>query len=98
MLQEFILADLRAKGKDVTEEPEMEMLYNESRDGLSRKARECEEPNVKFEPEIGAPKSPEFMPMCRGVSKVCELWFKKLTHILWISLTCHNSSVSAFCC
>ena len=59
ILQEFILADRRAKGEDVTEEPEMEMEYNESRDGLSRKAREGEEPNVKFEPGIGTPKSPE---------------------------------------
>ena len=59
ILQEFILADRRAKGEDVTEEPEMEMVYNESRDGLSRKAREGEEANVKFEPGIGTPRSPE---------------------------------------
>jgi hypothetical protein len=59
VLQEMIIADRRAKGEDVMKEPEMEMIYNESRDGLSRKAREDEEPNVKFEPGIGTPLSPE---------------------------------------
>jgi hypothetical protein len=59
VFQEFVLADRRAKGEDVTKEPEMRMVYNDSRDGLSRKARKGEEPNVKFEPGIGTPKSPE---------------------------------------
>jgi hypothetical protein len=54
----MILADRRAKG-NMTKEPEMEVVYNESRDNLSRKARENEEPNVKFEPGIGIPRSPE---------------------------------------
>lgn len=59
IFQEFILADRRAKGEDVTKEPEMELRYNDSRDGLSRRAREDEEPNVKFEPGLGTPESPE---------------------------------------
>jgi hypothetical protein len=55
----MILADRHAKGEAVTKEPEMEVFYNESRDGLSRKAREDEEPNVKYEPGIGTPRTPE---------------------------------------
>jgi hypothetical protein len=58
-LQEFILADRRAKGEDVTKEPEMEIRYNESRDGLSRRAQEGEDPNIEFEPGIGVPRTPE---------------------------------------
>lgn len=58
-LQELILADRRAKGEDVTKEPEMEIQYNESRDGLSRRAEEGEVPNVEFEPGIGVPQTPE---------------------------------------
>lgn len=58
-LQELILADRRAKGEDVTKEPEMEIRYNESRDGLSRRAQEGEVPNVEFEPGIGVPRTPE---------------------------------------
>ncbi|KDR20025.1 28S ribosomal protein S34, mitochondrial [Zootermopsis nevadensis] len=59
LLREMILADRRAKGGDVTKEPEMEMIFGETRDSLSRKAREDEEPNVMFEPGIGTPRSPE---------------------------------------
>jgi hypothetical protein len=59
VLQEMILADRRANGGDVTKEPEMDVIYNESRDDLSRKAREDEEPNVKFELGIGTPQSRE---------------------------------------
>jgi hypothetical protein len=59
ILQELILADRRAKGEDVTKEPEMEIRYNESRDGLSRRAKEGEDPNVEFEPGIGMPRTPE---------------------------------------
>jgi hypothetical protein len=57
--QEFVLADRRAKGEDVTKEPEMEIRYSESRDGLSRRAKEGEDPNVEFEPGIGVPRTPQ---------------------------------------
>jgi hypothetical protein len=57
--KEFILADRHAKGEDVAKEPEMEIRYNESRDGLSRRADEGEDPNVEFEPGIGVPRTPE---------------------------------------
>jgi hypothetical protein len=58
-LQELILADRLAKGEDVTKEPEMEIRYNESRDGLSRRAQEGEEPNVEFKPGVGVPRTPQ---------------------------------------
>jgi hypothetical protein len=39
--------------------PEMEIRYRESRDDLSRRAREGEVPNVEFEPGIGVPQTAE---------------------------------------
>ncbi|XP_069702045.1 small ribosomal subunit protein mS34 isoform X2 [Periplaneta americana] len=59
LLKEMILNECRARGEEVTKEPEMEMSYTRSRDGLSRKARKDETPTVKFEPGIGTPISPE---------------------------------------
>ena len=55
----MILSELRSQGKEITEEPQLSVSYSNSRDCLSRKALENEEPTMKFEPGLGSTLSPE---------------------------------------
>ncbi|PSN53237.1 hypothetical protein C0J52_07983 [Blattella germanica] len=59
LLKELILNNFRAKGKTITDEPQLKVSYTLTRDGIYRKAKEGEEPTEKFEPGIGTPISPE---------------------------------------
>ena len=55
----MIISELRTKGKEMTEELQLNVHYQESRDGVSRKASEGEEPTVQFGHGVGITLSPE---------------------------------------
>ncbi|KAJ9598689.1 hypothetical protein L9F63_010638 [Diploptera punctata] len=59
LLKEMVISELRAQGKEIVEEPQLRVSYAFSRDKLSRKAQDNEEPTVKFEPGLGTTLSPE---------------------------------------
>lgn len=57
-MKELIIREKKAKGENVTEDPQMTIVYRRSRESLYRIAEEGEKPNVKFSYGIEGAVSP----------------------------------------
>lgn len=58
LLKELIIRDIKASGKEVTEEPQLQIVYRQSRESYYRTAEEGETPNAEVYSGFGKTKSP----------------------------------------